>query len=181
MKKNKIGLKFGSLKILSEDKDNCGKPICKCVCDCGNLYFVKYTLLNIGRRKFCPTCALKNKRNGIKKNNENHLYKGFKELPLTLFKSFIHGAKRRSIPFNISIEYAYNLYINQGKKCFLTDIELFLDKTRCNASLDRVDSKLGYEEGNLIWIYKPLNAMKKDFDINYFIKMCCLISDFNKS
>ena len=87
------------------------------------------------------------------------------------------NAERRNIVFDITIEYLYELYIQQNKKCYFTDIDIFLNKKDCNASVDRIDSNIGYKIDNIIWVYKPINNMKNDFEIKRFIEICCLISD----
>ncbi len=46
-----------------------------------------------------------------------------------------------------------------------------------SASLDRIDSSLGYIEENVQWVHKDVNMMKRIYDNNYFIKMCKLIAE----
>lgn len=49
-----IGKKFGKLTVLShEGKNNRGKYLWKCQCDCGNVVVVTGTLLRIGQCKSC--------------------------------------------------------------------------------------------------------------------------------
>jgi uncharacterized protein YeeX (DUF496 family) len=59
----------------------------------------------------------------------------------------------------------------------------YMDKIKQNAkrSLDRIDSKIGYVKGNVQWIHKHINNMKQDYDNDYFISMCELISKINKN
>jgi hypothetical protein len=45
-------------------------------------------------------------------------------------------------------------------------------KTLTTASLDRIDSSIGYVEGNVQWIYKPLNTMKGTLSNQEFIQLC---------
>ena len=40
------------------------------------------------------------------------------------------------------------------------------------ASLDRIDSKLGYTSNNIQWVHKDLNYMKSDLDQSVFIEWC---------
>jgi len=49
-----------------------------------------------------------------------------------------------------------------------------------NASLDRIDSDKGYTEGNVVWVYKPINLMKNTFSSEEFINICKLIVEHNK-
>lgn len=45
------------------------------------------------------------------------------------------------------------------------------------ASLDRIDNSKGYEEGNIQWVHKDVNFMKRTYSQEYFIKLCTLISE----
>lgn len=46
-----------------------------------------------------------------------------------------------------------------------------------NASLDRIDSNMDYQEENVQWLHKDINMMKQQFDQDYFIQMCCAVAD----
>jgi hypothetical protein len=48
------------------------------------------------------------------------------------------------------------------------------------ASLDRIDSSKGYEEGNIQWVHKHINFMKRTYSQEYFIDMCKKVADNNK-
>jgi archaellum component FlaC len=39
-------------------------------------------------------------------------------------------------------------------------------------SLDRIDSKLGYIEGNVQWLHKDVNYMKQEYSQEYYIDIC---------
>jgi hypothetical protein len=45
----------------------------------------------------------------------------------------------------------------------------YLDNT---ASLDRIDSSLGYVRGNVQWLHKDVNWMKNTLDQDRFIELC---------
>jgi len=49
-----------------------------------------------------------------------------------------------------------------------------------NASLDRIDSNLGYIVGNVGWTSTIINIMKQNLKLCDFIELCCIISK-NKS
>ncbi len=40
------------------------------------------------------------------------------------------------------------------------------------ASLDRIDSRLGYEPGNIQWVHKDVNQMKWHLSNDRFIEVC---------
>ena len=75
------------------------------------------------------------------------------------------------------MEYAWDLFLKQNRQCALTGLPLTIAMHgNGNASLDRIDSLLGYEEGNVQWVHKHINLMKNALDENYFIKMCSLVA-----
>jgi len=108
-------------------------------------------------------------------------WKGYKEISGTRWSSYQKGAKSRGFDFNITIEYAWELFIKQGRKCALSGLEIGfcmdLDKLRKygyqsgTASLDRIDSKQGYTEGNVQWVHKDANKMKMDLQEDNFFRM----------
>lgn len=95
--------------------------------------------------------------------------------------------KKRGVVFSISMEYAWSLYEKQNKKCVLSGLSLVFAKTKkghstgeTSASLDRIDSKEGYVEGNVQWLHKWVNLMKSDFSQEEFIQYCKLIVEENE-
>lgn len=90
---------------------------------------------------------------------------------------------RQLLSFNINIEYIWNLFLIQERKCALSKIPLimpFRDKDRSiigNASLDRIDSSKGYIKGNVQWVHKDINMMKRIYNQDYFIEMCILVAN----
>ena len=63
----------------------------------------------------------------------------------------------RKIEFNLTIDYLWNLYLSQDKKCTITGDEL---PNILKASLDRIDSTKGYIEGNVQWVTTQANRCK---------------------
>ena len=93
-------------------------------------------------------------------------------------------AKNRGLPFTITKEYAEDLFLKQNKCCNLSGKELKFGRakirTETTASLDRIDSDIGYIDGNVQWVHKIVNIAKhtsKNWD---FIEMCKLVAEFNK-
>ena len=145
-----------------------------CICDCGNKKVVRSTELLRGDTKSCG-CQ--------RKYEKSPNYKGTGKLSHSKFSHIKYNALRRNLEFTISIEYAWELFLKQDAKCFYTnkDIEL---KTRnsgpMSASLDRIDSSIGYVEGNVVWVHKDVNIMKNQLSHEYFLSLCELIVN-NKS
>lgn len=117
----------------------------------------------------------------------------YEDLSGIFYSDIIYSANRRGIKFdsvNLTMEYLWNLYIAQDKKCALSKVEIKLFKDfkkkknlRLNtASLDRIDSTKDYEVGNVQWVHKDINKMKSTFKQENFIELCknVIFSDFHK-
>lgn len=106
---------------------------------------------------------------------------GYEEIGQTYWGAIQRCAKNRRINFDISIEYAWDLFLQQNRKCVFTKIELIFSARSSRyyrdmtASLDRKDSKQGYVEGNVQWVHKVLNHMKWSLNNEDFIKWCQLV------
>ena len=105
---------------------------------------------------------------------------------ITFFKKIQSNAVKRNLEFNLDIDYLYDLYLNQNKKCALTgvDINIVNSTVRLNyklntASLDRIDNNKGYTKDNVRWIHKNLNQIKSDYSDEELIFICHLVSKNN--
>lgn len=122
-----------------------------------------------------------------KEKNRNTRWKGCGEISGNFWNHVIRvsqaSKKRKSMDFSITIEYAWDLFLKQDRKCALSGLFLkipYLDKQNKrigNASLDRIDSSLGYIEGNVQWVHKDINMMKRIYSQDYFIEMCTLVAE----
>lgn len=97
------------------------------------------------------------------------------------WRSIKRGAETRNLQFNISIDYVWSVFISQKKKCALSGVDIaFGNKKETTASIDRIDSKKGYTEGNIQIVHKRVNMMKMSMKDQDFIKWCKLVANFNK-
>lgn len=184
-----LGKTYGSFTIISEDvkiKDN--KVCFNVKCSCGKEQFIRAYFLEIGRQDCCKSCS---QRRAVYANpgRGNYLGKGhdgIENFTKTTYSYFKRNAKRRNIEWSkeLTIEYLYNLLLKQNKKCALSNLDIDLTESRKNsninfelmtASIDRIDSKLGYIPTNIQWVHKDINRMKWAFDQNHFINLCKLI------
>jgi len=78
-------------------------------------------------------------------------------------------AEVRAIEFDVDIKYLWNLFIAQNKTCALTGD--YLEDIK-NASLDRIDSSVGYVEGNVQWTTKQANLSKHLMTKEEFLDFC---------
>jgi hypothetical protein len=88
-----------------------------------------------------------------------------------------------NIPITVSKEYLLQIFHDQGGRCALSGIPIKLsyEKRRSlkysnTASLDRKNSDLPYQDGNVQWLHKDVNIMKNHYAQDYFISMCASIS-----
>lgn len=157
-----------------------GRTYVEVRCTCGSNFISELPIHHV----------ISKKHKGCEKCSRFHTSKGFGLLSGEYWSLIINGAKSRNYEFNISIEYAWNLYLLQNKKCALTGLDLVFEpncvhnknvnfRKKRTASLDRIDSSKGYIEGNVQWVHKDVNLMKNYFNQDYFIKICKLICKKN--
>lgn len=168
------GRRFGMLVVLKEsEKDKHDKTRWLCQCDCGNKKEIVASSL---KRKWTTSCGCYGK---------NRAYRGYQELSISYWNHLIYGAKKRNFDFSISIEYAWDLFLKQNRRCALTGLEIKLSRgshkyLEQNASLDRIDIKKGYIEGNVQWVHKVVNKFKNTFSQQEILYLCKLIYNNHK-
>lgn len=139
---------------------------------------------NIGIRRKPDVMRGKTTSCGCQKNVglKNGQWLGYKEIDGRIFGHYKKNAIKRGIEFNITIEDMYNQFLLQNKKCPYTNYDLILSapstfmRTPENASLDRIESNLGYIKGNIQWVYKKINILKNELSHNEFIELCNIIA-----
>jgi hypothetical protein len=95
---------------------------------------------------------------------------GTKGIPTRYYSRTKDGAKKRDLPFELSNEQMYSLYLAQTQSCALTGVPISF--TANNASLDRIDSSGGYTVNNVQWVHKDINRMKNVFPQEHFVSLC---------
>lgn len=121
----------------------------------------------------CKQC----KREAYLKRKQRN--KGSKNLDRLLYERF-HGlkdrAKRKNIECSIDENYLYKLWEKQNGLCALSGIPMtyYFDSGRVptNVSVDRINSNLGYIEGNLQLVCMAVNQMKSDLTIEQLKYFC---------
>jgi hypothetical protein len=112
------------------------------------------------------------KRNTVKENNP--AWRGFKDIPGKVLSKLKRDAEKRDLDFALTMEDIWNAYVNQSKVCRFSGVPLVWGE---NASVDRIDSSLGYFFENIQIVHKSINIMKRDMDDKHFIQWCNLIAD----
>lgn len=161
------GQRFGKYQIIDEKiiMDREAKVLCQC--DCGVINQVTcYTLTNNVSRG-CKKC------NQSRPKELNPAWKGFGSVPGKKLSRLIRGAKNRNIEFNLDIYFLSKKYKEQNGLCYYTNLPINFDDG--SASLERIDSNIGYEESNVVWVHKNVNIMKRDLSYEEFYNVCRLV------
>jgi hypothetical protein len=183
-KHNLIGKTFGYLTVIKMEQTNkSGKlhewrAICQCS-NCSNKNFDTHPQALL--RGSTTSCGCRRDQY-LKITGKNSVqYTGYEELNGKYWGVIKNRANKRGYSINISIEYAWNLYIQQNRKCALSGLPINFaisnkKSSETSASLDRIDSTKGYVEDNIQWVHKHVNIMKNVYNQNYFIYLCELIT-----
>lgn len=144
----------------------------KCKCRCGN-----YTTITAGQWGRTRSC-------GCISGVDHKCWKGTASGTISgyVWCQIQCGAKTRNLPFTITIEYAEALFVEQNGKCALSGIQIvFRSKgVKQTASLDRKDSSQGYIPGNVQWVHKDVNFMKRTLSNADFINFCMRVVEYNR-
>jgi hypothetical protein len=175
---NLLNIKFDLLLPIQNLGKINGKFKYLCQCDCGKQIIKQrsYLTSESGYKKSCG-CQM-----GIAR-------KQHPELNGSVFVILKRNAEARNLEFNITKEYLWNLFESQNRKCALSNEILILPKNKnefrnkpqWNASLDRIDSSKGYIEGNVQWVTKTINKMKREWNQDFFIDICIKIADHSRN
>lgn len=186
-RKYHIGLTLKNLTIIDivREKDLPIKYLVRC--SCGNEFLCGHTTLNYklsdsGKRSTLPYCANCFKMSAKKKKACLMLTKDISKIIYEVIK---RSAGRRGILFDVTPEYLQNIFDKQNHKCIYSDLDLnineslakFESRIKNTASLDRIDSNLGYIVGNVQWVHKDVNLIKHTFNHDGFIKIVSLIAN----
>lgn len=99
----------------------------------------------------------------------------------TFLCSLRASARSRGLSFHLSLQDLWGALVAQDHRCAISGLVLTLDPRATphltNASVDRVDSALGYEPGNIQWVHKDINMMKGCLTTQDFIQLCGFVSN----
>lgn len=162
-----IGKEFGDWTVLRKDKNKHSTWICKCKC---------------GIEKSVKSCNLLS--NSSTKCN-NCTKTGCGEITGTRWSNIKNSASQRNLEFSITVQEAWKIFLKQNRKCNLSGTPICFAKrhptrTASTASLDRIDSKLGYVKNNVQWVYKKINMMKQGYSQQEFITLCKMVAKNNE-
>lgn len=174
MKKDLTGQRFGKLFVREvHSRSRNGHIRWQCDCDCGREHAVLSTHLLSNKITHCGCVNYR--------GPSNKLWRGHGEISGHVWDSIKkQGQKSKSrakLDFSITIEYCWDLFLEQNRKCALSGVDIYFPNTTTKtnsrtASLDRIDFSMGYVEGNVQWVHKDVNLMKNRLSEKYFIAMC---------
>lgn len=183
-----LGQKFGKwsikdVKVVSSSPTREAKILCQC--ECGFEKLVHCLTLVKGQSTACFNCGHGNK------GESNAKWKGYKEVPGSFINRITSRSKKSNREVEIDAKDVYDLWIKQNKKCALSGLPIdFINTNKgtpdkpwskydliCTASLDRIDSNKGYTPDNIQLLHKDVNMIKKEYDQNYFLTLCRLITE----
>jgi hypothetical protein len=119
-------------------------------------------------------------KNAILKKRHHHT------IPSRYFYSLYNGATRRNIEFNITIDQIWVKFEQQEKKCAISGLNINFPEfgqkaTSQTASIDRINSDIGYIIDNIQWVHKDINKMKWELSQDRFLELCRIITEYNKT
>lgn len=171
------GQTFGDLYVIQRDFTKTKRVNFLCRCKCGKIKSIFSHYLTAGKNK---TCGCSRHFTGNKSNS----WKGCGDITGHYFAHIRGQAKIRNLEFTITIEELWNLFEKQGGKCNLSGIplDMFINRNKSrSASLDRIDSSVGYIPSNIQWVHKDINYMKRTLSQAQLLKYCCLIADNHRN
>jgi hypothetical protein len=119
------------------------------------------------------------------KTTRSPLYKGIGDLSKCFWLRVLSSAKRKGLVVALTIDDAWRLFVEQGRRCALTGLPIVLSPSSLaaganTASLDRIDSAKGYIPGNVQWVHVVMQDMKSNFPQAEFIEWCRLVTDHTR-
>jgi hypothetical protein len=169
-----VGRKFGSLEVI--DIEPCEKygMVCVCRCECGEVRRNRTGGLKSGHFKSCGSRECR---------QFQPTSKSYGEISGTYWCCVKSGAESRGLVFDVLIQDCWELFLRQGRRCALSGVPLAFpppgkvgDNNLMTASLDRIDSSLGYTIDNVQWIHKDLNQMKMARTDDEFARWCAAVA-----
>lgn len=174
-RKDWSGQRFDRVTALEFEDIRGGHTYWKFQCDCGTIISRAIQAVKTNKYNACPDC-----RTGP----GSHAWSGYGEISLDYFNHVCHSAKAKNLKFDLDIEYIWSLFLRQNRKCALTGWDIgfhkkYREKHLKTASLDRIDSSLGYIKGNVQWVHRKVNWIKSNVPDEDFINLCNLVAKTN--
>lgn len=146
-----------------------------------------YTVRNKKRKRpysYCKPCSREVNATRAPEATENTSARAKKwrqsNWARNVFVSARNGAKSRGLEFAIDEAHLEALWLKQGGRCPLSGMALTKTfgsgKVHTNASVDRIDSKLGYTVENTWLVCTIINRMKQELSVADFRSYCAMVA-----
>ena len=123
-------------------------------------------------KKRCKSCS-----NNELASSRRLWYKGIR---VSWYTNFYNGAKKRKIPWELTMDQVAAQFKKQQWVCNLTGESIRFQKVgkyqAAPASIDRIDSRLPYRADNIQIVLRRINMMKKEYSQAEFIRLCQLVA-----
>lgn len=178
--KHYLGYKFGALTVLSVSKNtNKNGSIIDCVCECGG--HVKTTLASL-RKSVNPDCGCRvGTPDLIRFTLGMDGTRSYYTLLNNLRLDYIASARHRKFEFTLDPPEFYKLVLSDCLYCGRPPQRLYKKRRTIGEvmvnGLDRVDSGIGYVDGNVVPACKECNYMKLNTSLNHFLLRCVTIAE----
>lgn len=150
--------------------------VCHCSLCNNNNFHVNPASLKIRSTTSCG-CRRDQYKKITGKLNTN--FKGYEGICNKFWTRIKKNANKRNLVVTCTLKDIWELYLKQYKKCAVTGIPIKFGRTdkpkETTASLDRINSKLGYIKNNIQLVHKDVNIMKNSFDVDYFVNLCRMV------
>jgi dCMP deaminase len=186
--KDLTGQKFGQLLVINKSDilTKTRGALWNCKCDCGNLVQLASNALTSHNNITCGNKVKHQNKDGL-----DHRWIRCGDIPLSHLNSIKQNATKRNLEYRVYPKYLWELFLQQNRRCPLTgDILIFTPErdaggTRSiftTASLDRIDSNIGYIEGNVRWVHKIVNKMRLNMTDEEFLNWCkkCYLNQYQE-
>jgi len=135
---------------------------------------------NDGVKKYrtkCIECVLLDSKNNQQKNYEKKIRIRSSSPRNYIVALLNHSAQRtKERKYNLDLLYLMEMYKSQKGRCAISDVEMTYiagkGRVYTNISIDRIDSKIGYEKGNIQLVCFIVNVMKHDGTLENLIHWC---------
>lgn len=162
-----VNTTYGQWSVIEEiqPKKNHRQMLCKC--SCGTVKVVALCNLKSGKSTRCGKCYGKS----ISKSN-HYNWRGVGVIPGTYLNQINISAESRGLLVSVTPEYLNSIF---DGTCALSGLKISFEES--TASLDRIDSTLGYVVGNVQWVHKDINIMKNKYTQDYFVYLCSKVKE----
>lgn len=142
--------------------------------------------LKVGRLNYCSMTCSKSIPSNIEHLNKvnpkdaSHLFAGNRRDQFSDFREHLRRAGRRNKSFDLSLQDLKDQWDKQNGLCVYSKVQLIHPTPGSNshiytASVDRIDSSLGYVKGNVQFISIAMNHMKADMSDEDMFKLLTIL------